>query len=286
MQFAATAVGVWNQDGTVDLKLRPALPVPVCQPGQMPVPSVAQVKDMVDKDGAVVHASRNPLIDSEVKVEISNIQGRVFKKLHVIVAPDGGWSQKAWDQLKDWLQKPKRNRAKKSGTGALLALPAPPVLVLPAPAEALLALPVPPEEDVPTGDAAESDGMASMAASPPGSPSSTSPPSSPSPPSPSPPSPSPLSPSPPSPSPPSPSPDPEMHAQSALVEELKKENQALRDRATEAEDHMSETEIWARESEAANLLLMSQNQELQNEVVKLRKQIANEEAMGSDSEED
>jgi hypothetical protein len=259
------------------------VPMAVDTPG-MTVPQLGDIQELCSS-GFVVDASRLPLTAAQFKIACRNIQVR----MGLTVGPTGGWSEAAGEKLKELLQTCKRPRAKKGEGGVMLALPAPPLLALPAPGadgpnEAIFEddvdtpdMAVPPLEDmevsvksgsdVPQLDDVEAsvtsgssdsdnDSDSSKASSPP-SPTSPSPSISP----------------PPSPVPASPYPEPiSPESMRKLVEQLKQEKQELFSRLEEVETHLGSTDEWARETTEENTKLKIENAELKAAMNKLKAQ--------------
>ena len=150
------------ENGAISLQLEPMTPGAVpC----VPVPTFDEVAGLVQEGTIQAHASRIPLCKAALLIQIVNIQNN----LGLTTGWQGGWSAEAWEALKIWLAKKKRQRVLPGinpGMPAMPALPAPPpLLALPAPAPAadapdpppFLTLPAPAPAAEALGDMDEGD---------------------------------------------------------------------------------------------------------------------------------
>jgi hypothetical protein len=151
-----------DRNGNGSFKFRRMSPDPpvVVQPGAatMTPPTVDEVHAKILADGWQIHASRIPLTNNDVKIQVSNVQRQ--HALNLIPGPNGTWSVAAWQRLMSVLSKEKGSKFKQNN--AMLALPAPEMLALPAPEVLTEVSPVvPPEvspdEPEPEEDAVDSD---------------------------------------------------------------------------------------------------------------------------------
>ena len=88
-----------NGPGTFQFRRKSPDPPVVVQPSSshMLPPSVEVVKARILADGWQLHASRTPLTNTDMKIQISNVQRQPALKL--VPEPKGSWSDDAWQKL-------------------------------------------------------------------------------------------------------------------------------------------------------------------------------------------
>lgn len=115
----------WRADGGADLQLLPvSVPVMVPPPGvaieavaavppgrvtEKP-PTTLQVRAAMATEAWELHPSRDPVLDGDIKIAISNAQ----HQLDLLKGPQGEWSEAGWDKLRVWAAARKRTRTTKA----------------------------------------------------------------------------------------------------------------------------------------------------------------------------